>query len=446
MDNQRFYPRLIERRLIQSLSDSPVVLIHGPRQCGKTTLAQLTCAPRQLYSEDNRERPTDTATRSELSAPLPEYSYFTFDDNALREAAQSDPNGFVYDLPERVILDEIQLVPELFDVIKVAVDRERTAGRFLLTGSTNLLLIPRLSQSLAGRIEILSLHPLAQYEISAKKSSISSNTPFLHSLFKRGFRVNSMARLGKELVQRVVAGGFPPALARSSSIRQADWYRNYVDTLVQRDVRQATQIHSLDVLPRLLGAAASQTACVFNVSQLASTFSLSNPTIANYVGLLERLYLVERLPSWHSNQQKRLIKAPKLHLTDTGMASALLHVGPEDLALDRKFFGQMLETFVLQELKRQSSAYDEPINFYHFRDRDGVEVDIVLEQGYRSIAGIEVKASATVKSEDFRGLRKLASATGDRFRHGVILYDGETTIPFDEKLYCVPIRQLWECR
>lgn len=444
MDDQRFYPRLIERRLIESLSDSPVVLIHGPRQCGKTTLAQITCAPHQLNSGDNLVSPTDVSARLDHSTELPEYSYLSFDDNALLEAAQSDPNGFVYDLPERVILDEIQRVPELFDVIKVAVDRERTAGRFLLTGSTNLLLIPRLSQSLAGRIEILSLHPLAQYEISTERSSLTSNTPFLQSLFISGFKVNSMARLGKELIQRVVAGGFPPAVARSSSIRRADWYRNYVDTLVQRDVRETTQIQSLDVLPRLLGAAASQTARVFNLSQLASTFNLSNPTIANYVGLLERLYLVERLPSWHSNQLKRLVKAPKLHVTDTGMAAALLHAGPEDLDLDRKFFGQMLETFVLQELKRQSSAYVKPINFYHFRDRDGVEVDIVLEQGYQSIAGIEVKASATVKSEDFRGLRKLALAIGDRFRQGVILYDGETTIRFDEKLYCVPIRQLWE--
>lgn len=444
MKPPRFYPRLIEQKLTESLSDSPVVLIHGPRQCGKTTLAQLTCAPHHLDSETSFVSPKNIPTRAKRSNQLAEYSYFTFDDNALLEAAQADPIGFVYDLPERVILDEIQRVPELFDIIKIVIDRERTAGRFLLTGSTNVLLIPRLSSSLAGRLHVIPLLPLAQYEMASEKQSLMSNTPFLQSLFEKGFKINSMQRLGKDLVQKVAAGGFPPALARTSSIRQADWYRNYVDTLVQRDVRQATQVRSLDVLPRLLGAAASQTARVFNLSQLASPFNLSNPTIANYITLLERIYLVERLPSWHSNKLKRLVKVPKLHMTDTGLAAALLSAGPKDLELDRKLFGQLLETFVFQELKRQSSGYDGPINFYHFRDRDGVEVDIVLEQGYRAIAGIEVKAAATVKEEDFRGLRKLANAAGEQFRHGVVLYDGESTIPFGDKLYCVPIRCLWE--
>ena len=444
MYEQAFFPRLVERRLRDALSDSPVVLIHGPRQCGKTTLAQLTCAPHQLDSGARLERSTKNTSSSERSSQLDEYSYFTFDDNALREAAQADPIGFVYDLPDRVILDEIQRVPELFDVIKIVVDRERTAGRFLLTGSTNVLLLPQLSRSLAGRLQIISLHPLAQYEIARKRQSHVSKTRFLQSLFNDGFRTNATKRLGRDLIQKVVAGGFPPALARTTSIRQADWYRNYVDTLVQRDVRQATQIQSLDVLPRLLAAAASQTARVFNISQLASPFNLSNPTIAHYVTLLEQIYLTERLPSWHSNSLKRLVKVPKLHIIDTGLAAALLRVGPEQLDLDRKLFGQLLETFVFQELKRQASAYDEPINFYHFRDRDGVEVDIVLERGYRAIAGIEVKAAATVKAEDFRGLKKLAKASGDQFLFGLVLYDGENTIPFGNKLYCVPIRCLWE--
>lgn len=444
MVNQRMFRRLAERRLTESLADTPVVLIHGPRQCGKTTLALLACAPSQLESNNGLATSRNRRARSKLAAQSHEYRYFSFDDRALLEAAQTDPMGFVYDLPERVILDEVQRVPELFDVIKIAVDRQRTAGRFLLTGSTNMLLVPGLSASLAGRMQVIALKPLAQYELVSETTSLVSTTPFLRSLFENGFKASSTARLAKDLLNIVVAGGFPSATTRTTPTRQAEWYRNYIDSIVQREVRETTQIQSAQILPRLLGAAASQTARVFNLSKLASPFTLSNPTIANYIALLERLYLVERLQSWHSNQLKRLIKAPKLHLTDTGLASALLNVGPDDLSQDRKLFGQLLETFVLQELKRQSTAYDEPIHFYHFRDKDGVEVDIVLEQGYQAIAGIEVKASATVREADFRGLRKLANAAGDRFRHGVVLYDGETTIPFGGKLYGVPIRKLWD--
>lgn len=354
-----------------------------------------------------------------------------------RAAATADPVGFVGDLPERVVLDEVQRAPGIFAALKTAVDRRRVPGRFLLTGSADVLLVPTLADSLAGRMGIVRLHPLAQCELAEKPPL------FLETLFARGFRARPAARLGPALADRIVAGGFPPALARSSSRRQA-WYRDYVESLVQGDVRNLARIASFDALPRLLTLAAGQTARLINVSDLASPFQLSPPTIRDYVTLLERVFLLEELPPWHSNRLSRLIKTSKLHLTDTGVACTLLGLNAAALHADRTFLGQLLETFVYQALRRQASWHEDELRFHHFRDKDGVEVDVVLERGGRELAGVEVKASATVTAADFRGLRKLKDAVGERFVGGVVLYDGEAHAPFGEGMYAVPIRALWE--
>ncbi len=413
MANPEIYPRLVEPRLHEALADTPVVLIHGPRQCGKTTLARRV---------------------GEASG----YAYFSFDDDVALAAAREDPLGFVGDLPERAILDEVQRVPELFTALKSSVDRDRTPGRFLLTGSANVLLVPKLADSLAGRMEIVRLHPLAQVELA--------RTPprFLNTLFGAGFKMGNWPRLGDELTERIVAGGYPAALARKMPRRRAAWYRDYIETLVQRDVRDLARIRLLDALPRLLTLAAGQTARLLNVSDLASPFQLSRQTIRDYITLLTRVFLLEELPSWHSNRLRRLIKTPKLHLGDTGLACALLGVDAAALKSDRVLLGQLLETFVFQELRRQASGWEEVVNFHHFRDKDGAEVDIVLETSGQRVAGVEVKAAATVTASDFRGLRRLRQAAGRRFAGGVVLYDGETTAPFGEGLYAVPIRSLWE--
>ena len=245
-------------------------------------------------------------------------------------------------------------------------------------------------------------------------------------------------------MRRIVAGGYPAALTRATPRRRATWYRDYIETLVQRDVRDLARIASLDVLPRLLTLAAGQTARLLNVSDLAAPFQVSRPTIRDYVTLLERIFLLEELPPWHSNRLSRLIKTPKLHLTDTGVACALLGLDDAALADDRGTLGQLLETFVLQELKRQASWRDDDVRFHHFRDKDGVEVDLVMEQGGGALAAVEVKASATVAAADFRGIRKLRDAVGKRFTTGVVLYDGESSVPFGDGLFAVPIRALWE--
>jgi uncharacterized protein len=407
------YPRYAEPRLTEGLADSPVVLIHGPRQCGKTTLARVV-----------GERMG--------------YAYVNFDDDVARGAAEADPAGFVAELPERTILDEVQRVPALFAAIKTLVDRKRVPGRFILTGSANVFLVPKLSDSLAGRMQILRLHPLAQCELAHRAPR------FLDALFDGGFKTRQTERLAGQLAERIVAGGYPAALARPAGRRRAAWYRDYLDALVQRDVRDLARISSLDALPRLLAMAAAQTARLLNVTDLASPFNLSRPTIRDYVTLLERVFLVETLPPWHSNRLSRLIKTPKLHLGDTGLACALLGMDATALAADRPLLGQLLETFVFQELRRQASWHDEPLTFFHYRDKDGAEVDVVIERGAQALAGVEVKAAATVIAADFRGLRKLREATGKRFAGGVVLYDGETSASFGDGLHAVPLRTLWE--
>ena len=413
MPETSLFPRYAEARLLEALADSPAVLIHGPRQCGKTTLARLV-----------GER---------LG-----YEYLSFDDDVARGSAQADPAGFVADLPERAILDEVQRVPALFASLKSAIDRRRVPGRFMLTGSANVLLVPRLADSLAGRMEILRLHPLAQSELARRPSR------FLDTLFDGRFRTRSSERLAGQLAERIVAGGYPAALARQPGRRRAAWYRDYLDALVQRDVRDMARIASLDALPRLLALGAAQTARLLNVVDLAAPFQLSRPTIRDYVTLLERVFLLELLPPWHSNRLSRLVKTPKLHVGDTGLACALLGADAAALRTDRPLLGRLLETFVLLELRRQASWHEQPHSFFHYRDRDGAEVDVVIERGAHQVAGVEVKAAATVTAADFRGLRKLKEAAGKRFAGGVVVYDGETSASFGEQLHAVPLRALWE--
>lgn len=415
MELPDLYPRFIRPRLLEALTDAPVVLIHGPRQCGKTTLARQ-------------------------AGEAAGFAYLSFDDDVQRAAAQSDPVGYVADLPARVILDEIQRVPELFTTLKAAVDARREPGRFILTGSANVLLIPRLADSLAGRMDILRLHPLAQAELAG------NNPEFLPALLQGRFKTGVAGqRLGRDLADRVAAGGYPPALKRSSAKRRAVWYRDYAETLVQRDIRDLARISQMDALPRLLTLAAGQTARLLNVSDLAAPFQVSRSTIREYVTLLSRIFLLEELPPWHSNRLSRLIKTPKLHLGDTGLACALLGLDADVLWNDRAVFGQMLETFVYQELKRQAGWLDDAVSFSHFRDKDKSEVDLVLECGGK-IAGVEVKASSTVTADDFKGLRKLQQAVENRFVAGIVIYDGEAVVPFGNQLYAVPICSLWESR
>ncbi len=417
MSDPEVYPRFALVRLEEALADTPVVLIHGPRQCGKSTLAQVVARKHG-------------------------YTYFTFDDENVLRAARADPVGFCTELPERTVLDEVQRIPELFTSIKGLVDRDRRPGRLILTGSANVLLLPKLADSLAGRMEVLRLGPLTQVEMGGR----APRTGFIDRIFGGRFPITTGGRLGEALLQRVAGGGFPAALARTTERRRREWQLQYVAAITQRDLRNLTRIRSLEVLPKLLELAAGQTSRLFNASELAGPFELSRPTSRAYLTLLEQVFLIDILPPWHRNRLSRLIKTPKLHLADTGLALALLGADVAALKENRSLFGQLLETFVYQELRHQSSWTDGNHRFFHYRDKDQLEVDIVLERDGRLISGVEVKASSTVGEYDFRGLKRLQEATGAAFRCGIVLYDGDSALSFGPQMFAVPIAELWAAR
>ncbi len=406
------YPRLLQQRLEESLEDTPVVLLHGPRQCGKTTLAKKLGARRG-------------------------YTYLSFDDANLVAAAKADPVGFVDRLGDRVILDEVQHVPELFASIKHAVDGKRLPGRFLLTGSANVMLLPQLSDSLAGRMEMLHLHALSRCEIE------NSGSGLLEMLFRGKTGSGPLKKLGIELAGYVVDGGFPEPLQRKSPRRRRQWYQNYIDRLVQRDIRELARISHLESMPKLLQLAASQSAQLLNKQALAAPFQVSRQTVDAYFTLLRHVFLVDVLQPWYSNRSKRLIKTPKVHMSDTGLACALLGLSAEQLDRDRVMLGHLLESFVYNELRRQASWNEDDIRFYHFRDKDQYEVDIVMERYGGGMVASEVKATATVSEKDFKGLKKLRSLAGDNWIMGIVFYDGEVVLPFGEGLFAMPVSALW---
>ena len=405
------YPRHIEPRLKAALKDAPVVLIHGPRQCGKTTLAQ----------------------KAGKSA---RYEYLSMDDAETLAYAENDPVGFVNSLPEKVILDEIQKSPGIFSQIKLAVDQNRVPGRFILTGSVSILHIRGLSDSLAGRMEIIRMHPLAQTELARKKPD------FLDALFAAEFSTKWKTPQA-DFADKIVSGGYPAALNYSDKTRRIEWYRSYLTTIANTDAFTISRIRSVEDLPKLLELSAISTARLLNTNNLAKSFQISRLTIQKYISLLERLFLLERIPAWHRNRRKQFVKASKLHLSDTGLACALLETDADELKKDRELLGQLLETFVLQELMRQAEGHANRHQFFHYRDKDGVETDIVIRRSINSVAGVEVKASATVSHSDFRGLRRLRSAMGGAFHGGAVIYNGEKMLGFGEKLYAVPIQRLW---
>lgn len=410
--SKTLYPRHIEPRLKEALKSSPVTLIHGPRQCGKTTLAQKVGGPAG-------------------------YEYISMDDAGSLDYAKNDPVGFVNSLPSKVILDEIQKSPGIFSQVKLAVDQNRVPGRFILTGSVSVLHVRGLSDSLAGRMEIIRMRPLAQTELARGKPD------FLDALFSGNFPIRRQVKPA-ELTQKIVSGGYPAALKYSNKKRRIAWYKSYLTTIANTDAFTIARIRSVEDLSKLLELSATSTAHLLNINKLASSFQLSRLTIQSYISLLERLFLLEKIPAWHTNRRKRFVTTPKLHLTDTGLACALLEADADELKKDRALLGQLLETFAIQELIRQADGHEKGHRFFHYRDKDKVETDIVIRRSVNSVAGVEVKASETVSHSDFRGLRRLQSSMGDSFSGGALLYNGDKMIGFGGKLYAVPIQRLWK--
>ncbi len=405
------YPRYAKSHLQEAMQDTPVVILHGPRQSGKTTLA--------------------------LDVGDKKYQYITFDDDTELIAAKNDPRGYIEELPNYCILDEVQRVPEIFPSIKLVVDKNRLPGRFLLTGSANILATPRLTESLAGRVEIINLRPLTQTEIE------SSQNQFLHHAFQKTLQANFSHRLGDALFDRVISGGFPEPLQRESVRRRHAWYSNYISVMTQRDIAAVSNIQYGDDIPKLLQRIANNTASLVNISKLNKGFNFDVKTTRRYIYLLKQLFLIDELPPWFSNCNKRLIKSPKLHLSDSGLLCSLSGFNKAQLTKDRSTMGQITETFVFNELLRQATWYDETLQFFHYRDKDQYEVDIIIQNNDGDLIGIEVKLAASVNEADFRGLKRFKRQQTSKFIAGYVLYDGERSLSFNRGFMAVPIQALW---
>lgn len=426
MSYSNYYPRYVQRNVVEALTYSPVVLIQGPRQCGKKTIAL-----KFFNSTDDRES-------LDINPQLKAQRYITFDDITEREKVGIDPFAYLSSLPEQVIFDEIQKAPELLEAIKTEVDRNRKPGRYLLTGSCHVLQLETISDSLAGRMNIVRLHPLAQCEVEQSKPNL------LDALLNGQLGICRYNEFESPYIERMSNGGYPVALELPHEYQKSKWYEDYSHSMIERDLQESTRLQRVSSLSKLLKLAAANTSNLLNTSFLAAPLQESQPTISKFLNLLERIFLLERLPAWHSNRTKRLVKSPKLHMLDTGLATSILRVNSSSIKIDHSLHGRFLETFVLQELQRQASWFGARLSFSHFRDRDGVEIDIVIENDSMIVAGVEVKATTSVNHHDFKGLKKLAALTGERFTGGVVLYDGPTCRSFGNNLFAVPLRSLWE--
>ncbi len=407
--------RQAQSKITTALQDTRVVLVVGPRQAGKTTLARL-------YAHSDRP-------------------YLTLDDPATLAAARADPAGFVRGLKSAVI-DEVQRAPDLLLAIKESVDKDQAPGRFLLTGSSNLMALPVVADSLAGRLAVITLLPFAQAELAGAPGDL------LDRLFDGDAlpaAVNPV--VGDALMARVLQGGYPEVLRRTSARRQQAWLEDYVALILDRDVRDIANIDQLDRMPRLLDVLAAHAGQLVNHSSYGAALGLTAPTAQKYVGILERLFLLRQVPPWSPpstySAVTRLTKTPKLHFLDTGLLAALRGDTVAQLQKDRTGYGPLLESFVVSEVLKLCTWSDQRLRIAHFRTKDQDEVDLVIEDRRGRVIGIEVKASATVRPQDLRGLRQLQAAVGDKFVHGLVLHDHDRITPFDEKLHAVPVSMLW---
>jgi len=401
--------RKIKPRLLTALTDSPVVLVHGARQTGKSTLVK--------YLAEN-----DYPAR-----------YLTFDDSGILSAAQNNPQDFIAGYKENLVIDEVQRVPEIFLAIKSLVDKNRKAGKFILTGSANVLVLPKVAESLAGRMEILKLHPLAQSEINKVEDN------FIDVLFAGNFRPDYKEQKTNDLASRILTGGYPEMLLRKERERQNAWFKSYITTILQRDVRDIANIEKLSELPRLLSLLATHAGTLLNFAELSRSSTIPQTTLKRYISLLEAIFMIFILPAWSGNLSKRLIKTPKFYLNDTGLLSHLLGFEMNKILSDPLSWGRLMENFVIMELLKQASWSRFNLSLYHYRSASGQEVDFIIERSDGKLIAVEVKATAKITATDFTHIKVFADETGKRFLRGIVLYTGKEVIPFGKNLFAMPM-------
>jgi uncharacterized protein len=413
MSTANFRPRHAAQAVREALADTRVVLVNGARQAGKSTLVKSIAGTRAATWRD-LDRPDD------------------------RQAALTDPVGFVDD-DELMVIDEIQRVPDLLLPIKAAVDADPRPGRYLLTGSSRLLGMRDLPDTLPGRMETIELWPFSQGEIDGTPDG------FVDLVFRDGPRLGIDSEVSRtEYTERLVRGGFPEAVARTDIRRRGRFLDNYVQNLVERDVRRLSEIERATQLTMMVRLLAGRSGTLVSAGSLESELKLSRVTVHRYLRLLEEIFLVKRIPGWSRNIGTRVTAAPKLVFVDSGIAARMLAADAHTLRRPGGPFGPLLEGFVISELGRQLTWCDTPVELYHYRDQNKVKVDAVLEDRTGAVIGIEVKGASTVKPEDFRGLRVLETKLGDEFVAGIVLYTGDHTLPFGPKMRAMPISALWQ--
>ncbi|OIN82572.1 ATP-binding protein [Mycobacterium malmoense] len=413
-------PRHAEAAVNAALEDTRVVLVNGARQSGKSTLVRLVAKGR-----DAEWRDLDTALT--------------------RQAALEDPDGFV-DQPGPMVIDEVQRAPDLLLSIKAQVDADPTPGRFLLTGSARVLGLRSLPDTLVGRMETIELWPFSQGEID------SAPDGFVDAVFTQGDLEAPSAYGGlrhgstvsrAEYADRLVRGGFPEAVARTDERRRRNFFNSYVGDLIARDVQQLSEIERTTEMRALVQMLAARSGQLLSIATLSNELGLGATTVKKYVALLEEVFLVKRIPAWSRNISSRATTTPKLAFVDSGIAAHQIGADTRSILRPTGQFGPLLEGFVLMELARQLTWCEEEVALFHYRTRDQVEVDAVLENRRGDVVGIEVKAASTVGPNDFRGLRHLAQRIGDDFRAGIVMHTGPQTLSFGPKMLAVPVSALW---
>lgn len=403
-------PRHAHGALIEALADTPVVLIHGPRQSGKSTLGQSLQAERRCV---------------------------TLDDPIALALAKRDPAGFLAAFPAPVMIDEIQRAAELFLAIKLHVDRDRKPGQFLLTGSANVLNLPKLADSLAGRMEIVNLLPFSQCELDG------SDFNFADSVFERDYEPGAGPVETGEIVERIVRGGFPEPSLRSSAARREAWCANYIRTLLERDVKDVANIEGLSQMPLLLRLLAARSGATLNASGLATETGIPYTSLKRYLGLLETIFLLRLVRPWSNERSRVLVKAPKAYLVDTGLLCHLANLDAKLLAEDPFRLKPVLENFVAMELQKQCSSARARPWLMHLRTIRHLTVDFVLETGRGDVVGVQVRSATSVRDTDADGLRFLRELAGERFVRGVVLYGGSAVQTLDAGIVALPLSSLW---
>jgi len=395
------------------MTDTPVVVLNGARQVGKSTLV------------------TDLL---HLSGRV---EVMTLDHEPTLRAASSDPRTFVERSVDTLVIDEAQLEPRLFRAVKAAVDTDRRPGRFVLTGSARLLSVPEMADALVGRVEVIELWPFSEIELAGSRSSVVDVIERSPDAI-----VVSRAIRRKDLAELVVRGGFPEAVSRTPGRRRA-WFDAYASTSVTRVVNQIADLERVAEIPRLLRLLAARSAEELNVAKLASEFGWGARTIDSYLAQLSSAFVLQLLPAWSANLSSKVVHRPKIHLLDTGLCAALCGLTAERLMEAPERFGSLLETFVVMELRKQSSWSETQPALWHFRDRGGAEVDIVLEYPDGRVVAIEVKSGATPSHADARGLRLLRDRLGDRFHHGYLATTAPEAHPLEDRLSAIPVTAFW---